>query len=108
MPYLTIQEFYKDASTYICLSRQEEIQCAINMKNGDRHAKERLVQSYLPIIAGHLKKQPENLQTLGMALYCQQELEKAIDCFDFLQDNEPFMHRISWILREAMCKYIGR
>lgn len=108
MIFIDIEEFYKKASTYIRLTRQEEIACAIAMKNGDCDAREKLIESYIPMVAGHIKHMKPHLQTLGLVLYCMQALEKAVDSFDFLQDSEPFSHRLSWWLREATVKYIVR
>ena len=108
MVYIDIQDFFHKAAACKRLSRQEEIDCAIRMKAGDSGARECMIQSYLPIIAGHIKRLPGNMQTLGCALYFQTELERAIDRFDFLQNSEPFIHRISWISRQAVTKYLTR
>lgn len=108
MVYVDIQDFFQKAAACKRLSRQEEIDCAIRMKTGEVAARVCIIESYLPIIAGHIKRLPKNFHTLGCALYFQAELEKAIDRFDFLQDSEPFMHRISWISRQAVAKYLTR
>ena len=88
------------------MSRQEEKEYAYQMKNGDGSARERLIQSYLPMVAAHVKRAPAHVQSLGLILYCQQALEKAVDSFDFFQDSETFAHRLSWYLRQATIKYI--
>lgn len=108
MVYIDIEDFFQKAAACKRLSRQEEIDCAIRMKAGDSDARERIIQSYLPIIAGHIKRLPEHMRTLGCALYFQAELEKAIDCFDFVQYREPFMNRINRICRQATAKYLAR
>ena len=46
------------------------------------------------------------MQNLGLVLYCMQALEKAADSFDFLQDSEPFLHRLNRYLRQATVDYI--
>ena len=78
------------------------------MKNGDTIAREQLIQSYLTLVAAHVKRMKPHLQTFGLAMYCVQSLEKAVDSFDFLQDSETFSHRLSWWLRDATAKYIVR
>ncbi|MBP1581291.1 MAG: hypothetical protein J6A26_02680 [Oscillospiraceae bacterium] len=108
MIFITIDDFYAKASTCSTMSRQEEIECAKQMKGGDLLARERLIQSYLPMMAGHIKHAKPHLQNLGLVLYYQQALEKAVDTFDFLQDSEPFSHRLSWCFRQALVKYIVR
>ena len=108
MVYISIEDFYKKAASCHVMDRQEEIECANKMKAGDSEAREQLIQSYLPMVAGHIKGTKPHLQTLGLVLYCVQALEKAVDSFDFLQDSEPFSHRLSWWLRQAVAKYLVR
>ncbi len=106
MIFMSINDFYEKVSSFSAMSRQEEIECAQQMKNGDPHARERLIQSYLPVVASHVKHAPCHMQNLGLILYCQQALENAVDSFDFFQDSEPFLHRLSWHLRQSVTKYI--
>ena len=106
MIYISVDDFYEKVSAFSGMSRQEEIECARQMKNGDILARERLIQSYLPMVAAHIKRVASHRQSLGMILYCQQALEKAVDSFDFFQDSELFSHRLSWYLRQAVTKYI--
>ena len=108
MIFSNIEDFYEKASICARLTRQEEIDCAKKMKTGDNAAREKLIQSYIPMVAGHIKHMKPHLQTLGLVLYCMQALEKAVDSFDFLQDSEPFSHRLSWWLRQAVANYIVR
>lgn len=106
MIYISIDDFYEKASSCNRLTRQEEIECAKKMKDGDAAAREKLIESYTPMVAGHMKHTKPHLQNLGLALYCMQALEKAVDSFDFLQESETFSHRLSWWLRQAVANYI--
>lgn len=106
MIYISINDFYEKAASCQTLSRQEEIECAIRMKEGDDSAREKLIQSYMPMVAGHVKHAKPHMQNLGMVMYCMQALEKAVDSFDFTQDSESFSHRLSWWLRQATVNYI--
>ena len=108
MVCVSINDFYQKADACFRISRQEEIECAKAMNAGDATARECLIQSYIPMVAGHIKHMQPQLQTLGLVLYCMQALEKAVDSFDFLQDSEPFSHRLSWWLRQAVANYIVR
>ena len=108
MVYISVEDFYEKTNSCYVMTRQEEIACAIQMQNGDIAARERLVQSYLPMVAGHIKHTKPHMQSLGLILHCVQALEKAVDSFDFLQDGEPFSHRLSWWLRQAGANYIVR
>lgn len=108
MVFSSIEDFYRQAENCSRLSRQEEIACAKAMKNGDDAAREKLIQSYIPMAAGHVKHLKPDFQTFGCVLYCVQALEKAVDSFDFLQESETFSHRLSWWLREVSVQYIVR
>ncbi len=106
MIYVSIEDFFEKAGKCQVMTRQEEVECAQRMQAGDEAAREQLIMSYLPMTAGHVKRMPHHLQTLGMAVYCVSALEKAVDSFNFLQDSETFTHRLSWYLRNAATKYI--
>ena len=108
MLYISVEDFYEKVSSFSTLSRQEEIECAHQMKNGDALARERLICSYLPMVASHIKHASPRLQSLGFLLYCHRALEKAVDSFDFFQDSDPFTHRFNWSLRQATAAYIVR
>ena len=108
MVFTNIEDFYEKAGACHILSRQEEIACAKQMKNGDALAREKLIQSYLPMVAKHIKRGQPSMQPFGLVLYCVRALEKAVDSFDFLQDSEPFSHRLNWWLRQAVIKYTVR
>lgn len=108
MVYVSIEDFYEKAGFCKVLARQEELEWAKKMKTGDPVAREKLIESYMPMVAGHIKHAKPHLQTLGLVLYCVQALEKAVDSFDFTQNSEPFSHRLSWWLRQAVAEYIVR
>lgn len=108
MLFITIEDFYEKAASCRRLTRQEELDCAAQMKAGDAAARQRLIESYLPAAAGHIKKAKPHLQTLGLAVYCVEALEKAVDRFNFAQDSEPFVHHLSWALRQAVVSYMVR
>lgn len=106
MVFISIDDFFEKSCLCNVLTRQEEIECAKAMKNGDLDAREKLVQSYLPTVAAHIKRAKPHLQTLGLVLYCMNALEKAVDSFDFSQESETFNHRLSWALRQTVVSYI--
>ncbi len=107
MVFVSIEDFYEKAEKCRVLTRQEELECARRMQEGDEEARRRMIQSYLPMTAHHVKRAKPEMQTLSLALYCADALEKAVDSFDFFQDSETFTHRLSWYLRNATVKYIA-
>lgn len=108
MVYVSTEDFLQKVEGCTVLSRQEELVCAAEAKQGSAAARERLIQSYLPMVAGRIKHMPSHLQSLGLVYYCLQALERAVDTFDFTQNSEPFTHRLNWALRQAVTRYIVR
>lgn len=106
MVYVSVEDFYDKAGLVSTMSREEELACAKKMKDGDETARERLIQSYLPMVAGHIKHGRCDMQSLGLVYSCLQALETAVDKFDFFQEGETFSHRLSWYLRQATTEYI--
>ena len=107
MVFISIEDFYEKAENCRVLIRQEELECAEQMKQGDSDARRRIVESYLPMTAGYVKRAKPEMQTLSLALYCVDALEKAVDSFNFFQEGETFTHRLSWYLRNAVTRYIA-
>lgn len=107
MVYISAEDFCIKARAYPRLSREEELECAQGMKNADAAARQRLIQGYLPMVAGHIKRLPRHMQSVGSVAYCLQALERAVDSFDFFQNGETFSHRLSWHLRQASTRYIA-
>ena len=105
--YISIEDFYEQAKICKRISREEEIEVAKLWKSGNEEARTRLIEGYLFAVAGHIRKMPEQFQTLGLVYYCMQALEKAVDSFNFLQESETFLHRLSWHLRQASTRYIA-
>ena len=106
MVYITIEDFYKRADSCKRLTREEEIECAMRMKSGDETARQQLVESYIPVVAGFIKRYGKESGSLYLALSCEQMLKKQVDSFDFLQDSETFAHRLNWYLRNAFSAYL--
>ena len=107
MVFYSMEVFFERCRDFCILSREEECHTARLMKAGDPQARQQLLESYLPMVAAHIRRMPGEHQTLGMLHYCCQALEKAVDSFDFLQDSETFTHRLSWHLRNASARYIA-
>ena len=108
MIFIRIDDFYDKAEKCIVLTRREELDFAQRMQQGDETARAKLIESYLPMTARHVQRAKPEMQTLSLALYCVDALEKAVGSFNFLQDSETFTHRLSWYLRNATAKYIAR
>lgn len=108
MLFISIEDFFDKAGQCPRLSRQEEIQYALQMQQGDPAARDALIRGYLPMVAAHVRRASPQMRTLTLAMFCVHALEKAVDSFDFLQDSETFSHRLSWWLRQATTNYIVR
>ena len=107
MLFTCAEEFYTKAANTEKLTREEEKILAKAMKEGDGSARERLIQGYFPLVAARLKR-THNSASLDLIYHCISALEKAVDGFDFLQDNEPFSHRLSLLLNKEISSRIAR
>ena len=106
MPYISANDFLEKAAKAPRITREEEKECALLMQQGDKAARERIVQHYLHLTASFVRRAPLEYRTLGLVYACLQALEKAVDSFDFLQEGETFVHRLSWVLRQTTIHYM--
>ena len=107
MLFVSAEDFFKKAEQARRLSREEEKALALAMKQGDKSAERELVNSYLRTVAAHIRRAPTDLQTLNTVYVCIDALEKAVRKFNFLQDGEPFSHRLAWCMRQCITRCIA-
>lgn len=107
MLFISVEEFFAQAGAVPRLSREEEICLAKKMAEGDQTARETLVRSYFSVVAGVLRRGPEEIRTLRTVYDCIAELEKGVDTFHFQQDGETFLHHLSWRLRQCITRAIA-
>ena len=107
MIYLSVEDFLNRVREIPRLSREEEKKLARRMADGDREARELLVRGYLHMAAAHVRRAPENIQTLRTVYACIGEVEKGVDSFHFQQDQEKFSHHLSWRLRQCITRCIA-
>lgn len=108
MPYISVQDFFEKTAGKTVITREEERRLADAMARGDSAARGCLIAGYLPMVAGHIRHCKTHLQTLNLVYACLQALENAVDSFDFMQESEPFSHRLSWYLRQTTVRYIAQ
>ena len=101
------EDFFEKTGKMVRLSREEEKRDAELMYSGDLSARERIVESYLVVTASLVRRLSEDMQTLDLIYRCVDAVEKAIDKFNFLQENEPFIHRLSILFRQITVKSIA-
>ena len=107
MIFVTVDAFYKYAASAERLTRDEERELAALMLQGSEQARERIVNSYLCFIAARMKKIFPEHQTLELLLICIKTLEDLVAKFNFLQDNEPFSHRLTLALINVTNAYMA-
>ena len=107
MLFIGIEDFYEKVGGIERISREEEKELAAKMRNGDGEAREKLIRAYLPFVAAHIRRAPEPIRTLNTVYECIASLEKAVESFNFLQDSEPFTHRLAWCMRQSITKCIA-
>lgn len=107
MMFLSIQDFYDKANAAKRLSREQEMACAARARAGDAEARSMLIQSYLPVVASHVKRLGKEYHSLELVYRFIAVLERETDRFDFLQDGESFTHRLYLCLGQALVGYIA-
>ena len=107
MLFIRVEDFFAQARAVPRFTQEEEKVLAERMANGDQTAREQLIRSYYPLVAAVIGRSPKEIQTLHTVYACIQELENGVDRFNFLQDNETFIHHISWRLRQAITRAIA-
>ncbi|MBQ4049289.1 MAG: hypothetical protein IJD07_01390 [Clostridia bacterium] len=100
-------DFFEKTAKLKRISRQKERELALLMKSGDDDARQKLVENYLLSIRAYVQRLPEYMQSLEMIYRCVDALQKEVDKFDFLQENEAFEHRLSMIFRKVTTAYIA-
>lgn len=106
MLLVSAEDFFLQAAKMNRLTREEERSLALQMPRNPA-ARERLIGSYLPMVAGYIRRMPGELHTLKTVYACLDTLEKGVDSFNFLQDSESFSHHLSWRLRQCITRCIA-
>ena len=104
MLFITVDDFFQKVHGTTRLSRNDEKNYALKMKEGDAEARQAIVNSYLPMVASYIRRSPKELQTLETVYSCVRSLEKGVDGFNFLQDSETFTHHLSWRFRQCITR----
>ncbi|MBR7142489.1 MAG: hypothetical protein IKD06_03010 [Clostridia bacterium] len=107
MVFVTLDDFLSKAKKLPRLSREEEKALGLRKAAGDAAAKEALIQGFLPFVAGKVEQAPKQVQTMNTLFQCLDELEKAVEAFDFLQEGEPFIHCLSRRMRHCITRCLA-
>ena len=107
MLFISADDFFDKVKSIKRITREEELEYARRMKDGDINAKTFLIMSYLPFAAGAIRHLKKEYQTLELVLRCCRGVERAVTTFNFEQDGETFSHRLSWWLRNIITRYIA-
>lgn len=107
MLYISVEDFFSQVGKIPRLSRDEEIDFARRMAEGDEAARDALVRGYLPMVASYIRRMPQEIRTLHTVYTCIASLEKGVDQFNFLQESESFVHHLSWRMRQCITRCIA-
>ena len=106
MLFFSADDFFAQAAKMPRLTREEERRLAQQMPQNTA-AREQIIRSYLPMVAGYIRRAPQELHTLHTVYIFLDALEKGVDSFNFLQDSERFSHHLSWRLRQCITRCIA-
>ena len=54
MLFISVDDFFQKARNVARLSRSDEMELALAMKEGNTDARQAIINSYLPLVAGYL------------------------------------------------------
>ena len=107
MLFTCVEDFYNKADGAPRMSRDEEKEAFALMKSGDEQARERLVESYLFLVASRIKRLPAEMQSLELVYRSVESLECAVDKYDFSGDGDMFAHQLGFVVQREITKYIA-
>lgn len=107
MFFVSVDDFFDKVSEIFPLSKEEKTTLGLQKDAGDKAAREKLREGYLPTVASFVKRAPKEIQTLNTVYECISALEKAIDSFNFSQGGDRFAHHLCTRLRQCITKCIA-
>lgn len=107
MLFICVEDFFETARNAHRLTRDEEKLLAEKMRNGCAEARQAIIESYLPFVAGYILRAPATIHTLDTVYRCIDSLEKGVDTFPFQQEGETFLHHLSWRMRQCITACIA-
>ncbi|MBQ7379514.1 MAG: hypothetical protein IJW70_07560 [Clostridia bacterium] len=106
MLFISSEQFLVQANALKKLTRQQEKAAYVQMRAGNKDAKESLVESYLPVVAAMAKRVSTGEPSMELVCRMVATLEREVEQFDFSQESEPFTHRLSLVLKKVVAEYI--
>lgn len=108
MLFISAQDFFDKASKIQRLTRDQEKELYLLMKGGDMSAREKIVESYLIIVASRIKRLSKEMHSLDLIYSCLNALESQVDKFNFLSDGETFTHRLALVIQKETTNYLAK
>ncbi len=107
MLYTCADDFFDKASSIERLPVEDEMKYIRAMKEGDESAREVIVSSYLPFVAGYIKRTfRADKVSLELIYRCIDKLEEAICRYD-ISDRKAFSRQLSNQLKRTVTGYIA-
>lgn len=107
MVFVSVDDFLSETKKVKRLTRSEEKELGQRKNDGDTAARQALIYAYYPHVGAVIRRSPSEIKTLNTLYRCLDTLEKAVDCFNFLQDGETFSHALSFRLRQCITRCIA-
>lgn len=106
MLYKCADDFFKYAATVKRISREEEKELGLKMKEGDEEAKEALITSYLPVLASYLKRNSRE-PSLAFIYSGLVVLSDSVQNFNFQVENPTFTKFLGYKIRRMVTRFIA-
>ena len=106
MIYKCADEFFRYAASVKRISREEEKELGLKMKEGDEEAKEALITGYIPVLASYIKRnfRGPSLELVYRGLVV---LSDSVRDFDFQVENPTFSRFLGVRINKMVTRYIA-
>ena len=106
MLFKTPKEFFDTAESVGRITRDEELDLANRMREGDASAKDKLTTAYLPVLASYVRRysREPSEEFIRRAV---ETLTDAVSCFDFRVENPTFVNFLRGRMRSLVTELIA-
>ena len=107
MLFISAEDFFDKVSKFKRLSRDQEKELYFRTKEGDKSARELIIESYLVVVMARIKRIQKEMHSLDLIYNCIYALEQAVDKHDFSKEY-PFVNYLLPIIQQEIAKHIAK
>lgn len=106
MLFRTPKEFFDTAESVRRITRDEELDLANRMQEGDASAKDELITAYLPVLASYVRRYSSE-PSVEFIRRAVETLTESVSSFDFRVENPTFINFLRGRFRSLITELIA-